>query len=99
MFGLITPDQLVLTFCCCCCYCCSDNYFLLSQRHPEVPRLTADQYEAMKLFNELAASDEMRLDYMLQPGEIQLLNNHTALHARSEFVDCEDVDKRRHLLR
>jgi len=27
----------------------SDNYFLLSQRHAEVPRLTADQYEAMKV--------------------------------------------------
>jgi len=29
---------------------------------------------------------------MMQPGEIQLLNNHTALHARSEFEDYEDVD-------
>eukprot|EP00879_Flechtneria_rotunda_P008142 GHRR01008527.1.p1 GENE.GHRR01008527.1~~GHRR01008527.1.p1 ORF type:complete len:362 (+),score=138.84 GHRR01008527.1:379-1464(+) len=77
----------------------SDNYFLLSQRHAEVPRLTPEQYDAMKLFNELASSDELRLDYMLQPGEIQLLNNHTQLHARSEFVDYDDVDKRRHLLR
>lgn len=77
----------------------SDNYFLLSQRHAEVPRLTQDQYDAMKMFNELAASDELRLDYMLQPGEIQLLNNHTQLHARSEFDDWEDVDRRRHLLR
>jgi alpha-ketoglutarate-dependent taurine dioxygenase len=51
------------------------------------------------MFNELAASDELRLDYMLQPGEIQLLNNHTQLHARSEFQDWEDVDRRRHLLR
>ncbi|KAF8060336.1 SAT17 [Scenedesmus sp. PABB004] len=77
----------------------SDNYFLLSQRHAEVPRLTADQYEAMRVFNELAASDALRLDYMLQPGEIQLLNNHTQLHARSEFVDWDHVDARRHLLR
>jgi alpha-ketoglutarate-dependent taurine dioxygenase len=52
-----------------------------------------------QLFNKLAASDELRLDYMLQPGEIQLLNNHTQLHARSEFVDYDDVDLRRHLLR
>lgn len=27
----------------------SDNYFLLSQRHPEVPRLTQDQFDAMKV--------------------------------------------------
>jgi hypothetical protein len=36
---------------------------------------------------------------MLQPGEIQLLNNHTQLHARSEFVDYEEIERRRHLLR
>ncbi|WIA23850.1 hypothetical protein OEZ85_013508 [Tetradesmus obliquus] len=77
----------------------SDNYFLLSQRHAEVPRLTPAQYEAMELFNKLAASDELRLDYMLQPGEIQLLSNHTQLHARSDFVDYDDIDLRRHLLR
>jgi hypothetical protein len=27
----------------------SDNYFLLSQRHAEVPRLTPAQYEAMEV--------------------------------------------------
>jgi Taurine catabolism dioxygenase TauD, TfdA family len=54
---------------------------------------------ALQLFNELAASEELRLDYMLQPGEIQLLSNHTVLHARSEFQDASDVDSRRHLLR
>lgn len=27
----------------------SDNYFLLSQRHADVPRLTTEQYEAMKV--------------------------------------------------
>jgi hypothetical protein len=27
----------------------SDNYFLLSQRHAEVPRLTQHQYDAMKV--------------------------------------------------
>ena len=77
----------------------SDNYYLLSQRHAEVPRLTPAHYEAMALFNQLAASDELRLDMMLQPGEIQVLSNHTALHTRSAFEDWDDVDQRRHLLR
>jgi Taurine catabolism dioxygenase TauD, TfdA family len=39
------------------------------------------------------------MDYLLQPGEIQLLSNHTCLHTRSAFVDYDDVDQRRHLLR
>ena len=55
----------------------SDNYFFLSQRHPEVPRLTPAQLEAMKLFNQLAASDALRMEANLEPGDIQLLNNHT----------------------
>ena len=55
----------------------SDNYFFLSQRHPEVPRLTQQQLEAIKLFNQLAASDELRMEASLQPGDIQLVNNHT----------------------
>ena len=69
------------------------------QRHAEVPRLTPAHYEAMALFNELAASDALRLDHMLQPGEIQLLSNHTQLHTRAAFEDYDDVDLRRHLLR
>ena len=31
--------------------------------------------------------DEFRLDYYLQPGDIQLLNNHTCLHTRGAFTD------------
>ena len=65
----------------------SDNYYLLSQRFPEVPRLTAAHYEAMSLFNQLASSQELALQLILQPGDIQLLNNHTCLHYRSAFVD------------
>jgi len=53
----------------------------------------------MELFNSLAKSDELRMDYMLQPGEIQLLSNHTQLHTRAAFEDWDDIDQRRHLLR
>ena len=49
--------------------------------------MTEKQYEALRLFNALALSDKLRLDLMLQPGDIQLLSNHTQLHTRSAFVD------------
>lgn len=56
--------------------------------------------QAIRVFEELACSDELRMDYVLQPGEIQLLSNHTVLHARDSFKDdAKDVSKRRHLLR
>jgi hypothetical protein len=78
----------------------SDNYFHSAQRHPQVPRLTPQHLEAMKLFNELAESDTLRIDYILTPGDIQLLSNHTVLHARGSFIDHdEDETKKRHLLR
>jgi hypothetical protein len=78
----------------------SENYFLLSQRHAEVPRLTPDHYEALRVFNAYAQSDELRISAMLQPGEIQLLSNHTCLHHRGAFVDhAGEPDRRRHLLR
>ena len=63
------------------------TYYQLAQRHPEVPRMTEKQREALRLYNALALSERLRMDMMLQPGDIQLLSNHTQLHTRSAFVD------------
>lgn len=71
----------------CCFY--ADNYYQLCQRHAEVPRLTATQLAAFAEFNRLAALDELRMDMKLQPGDIQLLHNHSIVHCRSGFVDYE----------
>ena len=71
----------------CCFY--ADNYYQLCQRHAEVPRLTATQLAAFAEFNRLAALDELRMDLKLQPGDIQLLHNHSIVHCRSGFVDHE----------
>lgn len=32
-------------------------------------------------------SDALRLDYVLQPGDVQLLHNHQQLHTRTKFED------------
>ncbi|KAK9862136.1 hypothetical protein WJX84_008907 [Apatococcus fuscideae] len=77
----------------------SATYYELAQRHPEVPRLTEKQKEALSYFNALARSDDLRMDWTLQPGDIQLLYNHTMLHNRTAFTDHEDYNERRHLLR
>jgi hypothetical protein len=55
----------------------------------QVPRLTERHRAAIALFEELAASPEIAMHYVLQPGDIQLLNNHTCLHHRTAFVDHE----------
>ncbi|KAL4447780.1 hypothetical protein ABPG75_004999 [Micractinium tetrahymenae] len=78
----------------------SSNYYILSQRHNEVPRLTPAHLEAIKVFEEVAWSDALRLDWNLRPGDVQLLSNHTCLHSREGFVDDpQDPSKQRHLLR
>ena len=55
--------------------------------------------KAVLYVRELAVSDKFRLDMKFQRGDIQLLSNHSVLHARNEFVDFEEPDKRRRLLR
>ena len=35
----------------------------------------------------------------LEPGDVQFMNNHVVLHSRTGFVDHDEVEKRRHLLR
>ena len=57
----------------------------------KVPRLTEKQKEALRLFNAIALSDKLRIDFLLQPGDIQLLSNHTQLHTRSAFEDYEVI--------
>lgn len=75
------------------------KYVESAQRFPQVPRLTPEQIEGLGLFNELALSDEFRLDMTLQRGDIQLLNNHLIVHSRSDYEDYPEPERRRHLLR
>ena len=39
------------------------------------------------------------LEMRLEPGELNLLKNNTALHARTEFEDHAEPARKRHLLR
>jgi hypothetical protein len=75
------------------------SVILNSQRYPDVPRMTAAQEEAIALIDELGNSDKFHFVTMFQPGEIQLLNNHITLHARTSFEDYPEEDRKRHLLR
>lgn len=82
--------------------CILDRSFIsAAQRWPQVPRLTRLQTEALDLVEAKAASDELRFDMMLEPGDLQLVHNHVILHARSAFKDYVggDKGKQRHLLR
>ena len=75
------------------------THIVSAQRYEDAPRLTAAQQEAMELFDSLSSSPEFSYAMMFQPGDMQLLNNHVTLHARSEFEDHEEPERKRHLLR
>jgi hypothetical protein len=70
-----------------------------AQRYEEVPRLSAQQLEALELFNTLQQDPRLSYSIKFEPGDMQLLNNHVTLHARTEFEDYDEPDRKRHLLR
>jgi hypothetical protein len=80
-----------------CCYIRS--WINDAQRFPEVPRLTTQQIEAMDLLDSIANEEGFHFTYEFRPGDLQLLNNHTCLHARTAFEDYPERDRRRHFLR
>ena len=55
--------------------------------------------DALDQVVELSYSERFRLDMDLEPGDIQLCNNYTILHSRTEFEDWPDEHRRRHMLR
>jgi len=77
-----------------------DRNFLISvERFPELPRLTPHLIEALDLFETLCDDDDICLRMNLEPGDMQFIHNHQILHARSKFVDYEEEEQKRHLLR
>ncbi len=54
---------------------------------------------ALDAIDEVCASEEIWYEAPLERGQVQYLNNHEVGHYRSEFVDHEDPEKKRHLFR
>jgi hypothetical protein len=75
------------------------NFLESGQRYEGVPPLTDEHRRLFDVIDALAESPELCLSMDFQPGDIQWLNNHTALHSRTRFTDCAEPDKKRWLLR
>jgi len=61
--------------------------------------LSGEDRAVLDLYNEIADSPEMYLDMDLEPGDVQLLSNHTVVHARTGYEDHVEAERKRHLLR
>jgi hypothetical protein len=75
------------------------RYIESARRFPEVPPLTAQQTEALDLFDALAEDPAVNMQMTFQPGDMQWVHNHTMLHDRTAFEDWPEPERKRHLLR
>jgi alpha-ketoglutarate-dependent taurine dioxygenase len=75
------------------------DYFRSASRHADAPRPTQDEQALLDLYEEIANEPEVRLDMALAPGDLQLVSNHTVIHARTAYEDAPASAGRRHLLR
>jgi hypothetical protein len=75
------------------------QYIESAQRFPDAPRITPELTEALDLFDALANDPALSFTMDLQPGDLQLVHNHTLLHDRTGFEDWPEPERRRHLLR
>ncbi len=54
---------------------------------------------ALDFMAELYYSPDFHLAMDLLPGDIQLLNNYTTMHSRTQFEDFPEPERKRHMLR
>ncbi|MFD4705844.1 TauD/TfdA family dioxygenase [Gottfriedia sp. NPDC058432] len=61
--------------------------------------LTEEEIEAFDFIDSLTHDKNFHIDMMMEPGDMQFVNNYTVFHSRTHFEDFEEEDKKRHLLR
>ena len=55
--------------------------------------------QVVEILNNFLIDPAHRHDFWMERGQIQILNNRSIVHGRTPYVDFEDVEKRRHLIR
>lgn len=55
--------------------------------------------DARDLIQTAANTKGVPLDFTLEPGDLEVVNNRVVMHARHQYEDHPELDRRRHLLR
>ena len=74
-------------------------YIRGSQRHASAPRLSPAQREVIDLIDAIAEDPAFHLEMEFASGDIQWLKNSVTLHARTEYEDFAEPERKRHRLR
>lgn len=61
--------------------------------------LSRIEVEAMDVFDTIIHDENIRLDMMLEPGDMLFANNYAVMHSRTSFEDVEEPEQRRKLIR
>ena len=75
------------------------HYYIQVGHETAQQPLTVDQQRALDVLQGLLDSDEFRVEFDLEPGQILFTNNHWILHNRTAFEDHLDPPDRRHFVR
>jgi hypothetical protein len=68
-------------------------------RGPGVPPLSPAQIEALDLVDELTNDPDFVLNMSFRVGDVQFLNNYLVMHARTDYEDWPEPERKRDLLR
>ena len=74
------------------------QYIELGHEIMELP-LSQVEVDALDLFDSIIHDESLRLDMMLEPGDLQFANNYAVMHSRTAFEDDEDPALHRKMLR
>ena len=61
--------------------------------------LTRMELEVLDFFDAQTQREDLRVDFMMKPGDMAFCNNLTMLHSRTDFVDGPERNQQRHMLR
>lgn len=75
------------------------NRIKAAQTRPDVRPLTDAQWAAMDYLDEVLRRPENLFAMTLEPGDMQILSNHSVLHSRTGFEDHAESDRKRLLFR
>ena len=73
--------------------------YLESSKRFEGVVITDKQRAALDIVDKYANDEKLYMRMTFEPGDIQVIYNHTLFHDRMSYEDFEDENKKRHLLR
>ena len=73
--------------------------YLESSTRFEGVTISDKQREALDIVDKYANDENLYMKMMFEPGDIQVIYNHTLFHDRMSYEDYDDQSKKRHLLR